>query len=563
MNQILYNASYSARKNRIMIAILVLLIVAVICLSTIFAINNKSNENIIKNVFASGIDISLKSQEDAKEMLESKIKEYGNIKLVLNLGGQDYNIVANDMGFHATNIDAVVTEAYNYGRSGNLVENNYEILFSNFKNKDINLEFDVEDELYSLLIKKLSEASDAVVADDSYEVNENVITITKGQDGQKIDQTVLREYIITAVVNQVPRIEVPVSESTANPINFEELYNTICVEPKNAEVIKGDKFEIKVEEKGLAFDISEAKKLYKETEAGESFEITMTETMPEITVADLDVDLYTNVLATFTTTYDTTEKNRVQNLQTASSRCNDTVINPGEEFSFHKTVGTRTIANGYASAHSYAGGNVVNTVGGGICQISSTLYNIVLKTNDLEIVERKAHGMPVAYAEPGLDATIAEGYIDFRFKNNRDYPIKISSKVENGKVVMSILGLAEENEPIIELKSVKLTTIEAKTITKNDSTMYQGTSKVVQDPVDGCTSEAYRIVKDANGNVISETLLSEDKYIATDKIVKVGTKVKQQEVVVPVEPEPTPEPEPEPDRDLPPGWDSPESPYGG
>lgn len=563
MNQILYNASYGARKNRIMIAILVLLIVAVICLSTIFAINNKSNENIIKNVFASGIDISLKSQEDAKEMLESKIKEYGNIKLVLNLGGQDYNIVANDMGFHATNIDEVVTEAYNYGRAGNLVENNYEILFSNFKNKDINLEFDVEDELYSLLIKKLSEASDAVVADDSYEVNENVITITKGQDGQKIDQTVLREYIVTAVVNQVPRIEVPVSESVANPINFEELYNTVCVEPKNAEVIKGDKFEIKVEEKGLAFDISEAKKLYKETEAGESFEITMTETMPEVTVVDLDVDLYTNVLATFTTTYDATEKNRVQNLQTASSRCNDTIINPGEEFSFHKTVGTRTIANGYASAHSYAGGNVVNTVGGGICQISSTLYNIVLKTNNLEILERKAHGMPVAYAEPGLDATIAEGYIDFRFKNNRDYPIKISSKVEDGKVVMSILGLAEENEPIIELKSVKLTTIAAKTITQNDSTMYQGTSKVVQDPVDGCTSEAYRIVKDANGNVISETLLSEDKYIATDKIVKVGTKVKQQEVVVPVEPEPTPEPEPEPDRDLPPGWDSPESPYGG
>lgn len=562
MNQILYNASYSARKNRIMIAILVLLIVAVICLSTIFAINNKSNENIIKNVFASGIDISLKSQEDAKEMLESKIKEYGNIKLVLNLGGQDYNIVANDMGFHATNIDAVVTEAYNYGRSGNLVENNYEILFSNFKNKDINLEFDVEDELYSLLIKKLSEASDAVVADDSYEVNENVITITKGQDGQKIDQTVLREYIVTAVVNQVPRIEVPVSESTANPINFEELYNTVCVEPKNAEVIKGDKFEIKVEEKGLAFDISEAKKLYKETEAGESFEITMTETMPEITVADLDVDLYTNVLATFTTTYDTTEKNRVQNLQTASSRCNDTVINPGEEFSFHKTVGTRTIANGYASAHSYTGGNVVNTVGGGICQISSTLYNIVLKTNDLEIVERKAHGMPVAYAEPGLDATIAEGYIDFRFKNNRDYPIKISSKVENGKVVMSILGLAEENEPIIELKSVKLTTIAAKTITKNDSTMYQGTSKVVQDPVDGCTSEAYRIVKDKDGNVISETLLSKDKYIATDKIVKVGTKVKQPVVQPPVV-DPEPEPEPEPPRDIPPGWDSPESPYGG
>ena len=149
MNQILYNASYSSRKNRIMIIILLLLICAVICLSTIFAINNKSNENIITNVFASGIDISLKSQEEAKDILEDKINAYGEIKLILNLEGQNYNISANDLGFYATNIDELVTEAYNYGRAGNLVENNYEILFSKFKNKELSLKFDLDNELYT------------------------------------------------------------------------------------------------------------------------------------------------------------------------------------------------------------------------------------------------------------------------------------------------------------------------------------------------------------------------------------------------------------------------------
>lgn len=562
MNQILYNASYSSRKNRIMIIILLLLICAVICLSTIFAINNKSNENIITNVFASGIDISLKSQEEAKDILEDKINAYGEIKLILNLEGQNYNISANDLGFYATNIDELVTEAYNYGRAGNLVENNYEILFSKFKNKELSLKFDLDNELYTELVTRLSDASDSIAADDKYEVKDDVVVITKGQEGKKIDRDLLKEYIITAVVNQVATIDVPVSETTAYAINFEDLYEEVCTEPQNAEVVKGSVTKIVAEKKGFGFDVAEAKKLYKEAEAGEVIEIKLAEIEPEIKLADLDADLYSNVLATFTTSYDTKDSNRVKNLQTASDRCNETVVNPGETFSFHNTIGTRTIANGYAPGNSFVGGKVVKTVGGGICQISSTLYNIVLKTNNLEIVERKAHGMPVAYAEPGLDATIAEGSIDFRFKNNREYPIKISSKLENGFVVMSILGLEEENEPRIELKSVKLTTIPAKTINQNDSSMYVGTTKVLQDPVDGCTSEAYKIVKDKDGNVISETLLSKDRYIATDKIVAVGTKAKTPVVVTPpVVEEPSVEPE-EP-RDLPPGWDSPESPYGG
>lgn len=560
MNQILYNASYSSRKNRIMIIILLLLICAVICLSTIFAINNKSNENIITNVFASGIDISLKSQEEAKDILEDKIKAYGEIKLVLNLEGQNYNISANDIGFHATNVDDVVTEAYNYGRSGNLVENNYEILFSKFKNKELNLEFALDNSLYNELVTRLSEASESIAADDKYEVKDNSVVITKGQEGKKIDRETLEGYIITAVVNQVPTIEVPVSETTAYAINFEDLYEEVCTKPQNAEIVKGDVVKIVAEKKGFGFDIEEAKKLYKEANAGEVVELKLTEIEPTIKLADLDADLYSNVLATFTTSYDTKDSNRVKNLQTASERCNGTVVNPGETFSFHNTIGTRTIANGYAMGNSFVGGKVVKSVGGGICQISSTLYNIVLKTNNLEIVERKAHGMPVVYAEPGLDATIAEGSIDFRFKNNREYPIKISSKLENGFVVMSILGLEEKDEPRIELKSVKLTTIPAKTINQNDGTMYVGTTKVLQEPVDGCTSEAYKIVKDKNGNVISETLLSKDRYIATDKIVAVGTKVKAPVVTPPPVIE---EPSVEPPRDLPPGWDSPESPYGG
>ena len=160
-----------------------------------------------------------------------------------------------------------------------------------------------------------------------------------------------------------------------------------------------------------------------------------------------------------------------------------------------------------------------------------------------------------------------EGAIDFKFVNNRNYPIKIVSTLNNGTVTMSILGIKEEDDPIIELESVVLETLKYETEYQYDSNMLVGKSVELQEPEDGYLSEAYRIEKDENGNVISRTLISKDKYIPTNRIVKIGTK--EPTPVVPEVPEVPEEPdvsEPEPDepiRDLPPGWDSPESPYGG
>ena len=233
---------------------------------------------------------------------------------------------------------------------------------------------------------------------------------------------------------------------------------------------------------------------------------------------------------------------------------------PGEEFSYNKALGTRTVANGFAPGHSFAGGKVVTTIGGGICQVSSALYNVVLEA-DLEVTNRVAHGLYVEYVKPSLDATVVDGAIDFKFKNNRKYPVKIGATVENGVVTVTLYGIKDENEPIIEIESVVLETIPYKTVNENDSSMKVGTSKVVQDPVNGYVSEAYRIEKDASGNVISRTLISKDRYAATNKIVKIGTKAEPTPTPVPT-PTPTPDYSDDDGRELPPGWDSPESPYG-
>ena len=355
-----------------------------------------------------------------------------------------------------------------------------------------------------------------------------------------------------------------------------KIYDEVYVAPKNASYVFGENFEVISDVSGKYFDLAEAKKQYEELLENQKMTIDIKEIEAEIKVADLDSELFSNVLATYSSTYDQSDKNRVTNLKVASERCNNTILYPGDEFSYNKALGTRTIANGFAPGHSFAGGRVVTTIGGGICQVSSTLYNVVLMA-DLEVTNRVAHGMYVEYVEPSLDATVVDGAIDFKFRNNRKYPVKIEASAENGVVKVSILGIKEANEPIIEIESVVLETLEYKTVKENDATMDKGTTKVVQEPVNGYVSEAYRIVKDEKGNEVSRTLISKDRYIATNEIIKVGTK-EEVVIVVPVEPETPVTPEATPttptetledekikyedeDEGLPEGWDSPESPY--
>lgn len=560
MNQILYNTTNTTDKKKIALIVLVVLVFAIVCLSTLFALMNLKNTKIINNVFISGIDVSGKTTDEAREILRTKMEEAKNKKLVLKLDGSEYDVVANELGFDAKNLEIALLEAYNYGRDKTFIRNNYTILFSNFKDKEIDLDYTLDEELYYEFSQRISSANPEVVADDKYEISEDKVIITRGQDGMKIDKEALEEAIITTIIGTDNSLEIPIIESKSGKIDFDKLYSEVHVAPQDASFTSGDKFEVVVDKTGIDFDKTKAIEEYNDLKNGETMTIALNIVEPKVKVADLDNQLFKDTLSTFSTKYDTTETNRVKNLQTASDRCNGTIVYPGQEFSFHKTIGTRTIANGYASAHSFAGGRVVNTVGGGICQVSSTLYNIVLHA-DLEVTERKAHGMYVTYAEPSVDATISEGAIDFKFKNNRNYPIKIVSTMNNGTLTMSILGIKESTDKIIEIESVVLETLSYKTIKENDSSMLQGTTKVVQEPVNGYVSEAYRVEKDANGNIVSRTLISKDKYIPTNEIIKIGTKVNTPVVKPDPIPEPTEE-EKEPERELPPGWDSPESPYG-
>ena len=195
---------------------------------------------------------------------------------------------------------------------------------------------------------------------------------------------------------------------------------------------------------------------------------------------------------------------------------------PQEIFSYNDIVGKRTELEGFRIAHIYQNGKIVDGIGGGVCQLSSTLYNVVLYAN-LEIVERKNHQFLPEYIEAGRDATVTDEYVDFKFKNTREYPIKLICSAENGILKVQMYGKKEKNEYDIEIKSIITKTIPYKTIYEKDNTIKKGEQVIIQNGKNGYVSETYKITK-TNGEVLSKILISTDQYNVMNKIIKIGTK---------------------------------------
>ena len=157
---------------------------------------------------------------------------------------------------------------------------------------------------------------------------------------------------------------------------------------------------------------------------------------------------------------------------------------PNETFSYNKTLGARTAAAGYKNAKVYEAGQVVDGIGGGICQISTTLYNTVLRAN-LEIVERKNHQFVTSYVEAGMDATVVYGMTDFKFKNTRKYPVKIIASAKNGVATVSLYGIKESEEYTFSFRTVTVSTIPTSIKYVDDPTLVVGTEKVKQKGANG------------------------------------------------------------------------------
>ncbi len=510
------------RKIRKILIIATVITIAIVALvSTIFALLNMNKTSIVSGVKIEGIDVSGLSKSAAKEKLENIYKE----KLEKEIPAQytEYETTINATVLETTyKIDEAVDKAISIGREDNIFINNYKILWAMLGKTDFKVEMQLNEEIARKTIEDIGTNLPGVMVESAYYIEDGKLKITKGQEGIKIDSDAMLEKI----KNQLDNIEItnkainiPVQKATPAKIDIDKIHTEVYKEVKDAYYTK-DPFTIYPEVEGVDFDVEAARQLL-ETDQ-EEYVIDLIITKPKVTTDQIGTEAFPDQLGTFKTNYDGGDVDRTTNLRLACEKINGKVVLAGETFSYNKTLGPRSAATGYKNAKVYSAGEVVDGIGGGICQISSTLYNAVLRAN-LGIVERRNHQFVTSYVEAGMDATVVYGTTDFKFKNTRKYPIKIVASAKNGVATVSIYGIKEAEEYTFSFRTVTISTLPTSTKYIDDPTLAPGVEVVKQKGANGRKTETY-MYKMLNGKIVSTTVLSRDTYDPMQKIIIRGTK---------------------------------------
>jgi vancomycin resistance protein YoaR len=195
-----------------------------------------------------------------------------------------------------------------------------------------------------------------------------------------------------------------------------------------------------------------------------------------------------------------------------TKKINNFLLKPGEEFSMNLALGPRTMQNGYMQAPIILKDTMVQGTGGGVCQVVSTLYNSVLISR-LKVTHRVNHSIPLGYVPPGQDATISEGYIDFKFQNNRDYTICVVSEVVDNTVTVKIIGRKRDDDPYVILKPVVLAEYDAPEPEYIiDNTLSNNETKIISEEKKGLRVILFRETYDIYGDLLNKEKISEDFY---------------------------------------------------
>lgn len=254
----------------------------------------------------------------------------------------------------------------------------------------------------------------------------------------------------------------------------------------------------------------------------DSIALPVTSVYPAITVSDIQASGISELVAAYTTTFDPADVNRTANIVLGAQKLNGTIIWPGETVSFNTLVGPRDKAHGFKEALEIVDGEFVPGIGGGICQVSSTLYNVALLAN-LRIVERYNHAKLLHYVPLGRDATVVYGALDFKFANDTVWPLLIMAEVDGPKLCIALFGPQKLDETV-EIVTAHQRLIPPKVIKRLDERLYLGETKLEHPGQPGYEVTTVRVVR-RGGREVKREVLSKDTYQADDTVVLVGTRV--------------------------------------
>ena len=480
-------------RKKHFILIYLILVIVFICIfvagTVIFYNLHKGKDTIQPGVFIKGINISGLTKEEALKLVNEKVNLELNDHIILKY--KNYEYYAEIEQFDARfDIESSIDFAYNIGRSGNIfkdIKDSIVVLLSKM-NIEPSLEYNKE-ELYSYIELIEAQLPDQL-EQSSYYIDDDSVVVTNGKNGAKIHKDDLAQTILELVQDVNYKnvcIDIPTDTEYPDEIDVDAIHDDVYREMQNAYFTTEPRM-VYAQVTGVDFNVDAVKNAILENPNADEYIIKLYYTEPEVTVDDLGMDAFPDLLATFSTNY-VNNPNRTTNLKLASNKIDGTVVMPGENFSFNKVVGRRTEAAGYKNAAIFSDGQVTDGLGGGICQVTTTLYNAVVYAN-LDIVSRRNHMFVPSYVKGGRDATVVYGSTDFVFENSRSYPIKILSSVQNGVATVQIYGYKNPNDANYDIS------IET-TLVKNTSTTL--------------VYDAYKIYKQ-NGEVVKREKLSRDTY---------------------------------------------------
>ncbi len=506
------------------IAIYVLSAVLILCVlafSVLFVLQN-NDDKIIQGISVCGTDISGMTRKEAEAVLfcdESLEKQELSI---YTRGGERTVFKGGDINL-LKDAQKTVLAAYSVGRGESFIENIYATLECYFSPRDIGYVYTYDEEKLAQILYDLGISANGERKDYILEYKDDSVFVKKGTGGQSqnidgaisdFDFAVSKGIynICVSFLTEIPRVPDVLS-----------LYNETYIKPQDASYeIKGGKVVLTAEVIGRQIDIKEAEAQFEKLSKGETLVLSVIPVLPEVTLEALSQKLFNHTLGTYSTSYASSSNGRKANVELAARKINGVILAPDEVFSYNRVVGPRTRAAGFRDAPVYSNGETVEGVGGGICQVSSTLYSAVLYA-DLKIVKRQNHSMTVAYVPKGQDATVAYNTIDFQFKNNTKYPIKISAAYGGGKLTVSLLGTKPEKERKVKIINNVVETVPMTVEEIYDETMPLGIKKTVSQGKTGYIIDSVKIVTE-NGVETRRESLGRSRYKMVPTKVKVGTK---------------------------------------
>lgn len=487
--------------------------------------------SIVDGVSVAGVDVSGMKMSEARAAVEAACVSYTNNSMNVTVLDTVVEIPASCV--KSVDVRAAVWSAYLYGNVGlpsaveeqkkDAANNGHAIDLSPYLKLDkseLKDRLEVFDKKYNTdLVENKIEIEGAKPSLQQIQEGKNLQTlkITMGAPDYTLDMDALNEAVMNAYSNNTFSVTVDCDVVKPEAIDLETVLAGVYVAPKDA-ALDPNTAEVIPSDFGYGFDLAAAQSQLDEADYGTEFKFPFTRLDAELTTEELQAKLFRDKLSTYTAVH-SNHSGRNNNLKLACAAVNGLVLKPGEVFSYNGTLGERTRAKGYQAASAYIGGETVDTVGGGICQISSSLYYCALLA-DLEIVDRKNHGYVSSYMPKGMDATVSWPSLDFKFKNNMDYPIKIEAYSNGGTTTVAIYG-TDERDYYVKMEYEVLRTIPYSVVyeTKSAGSGYSD-GKVLTTPYTGYDVKSYRCKYDkATDELISREFEANSNYRKRDKVV--------------------------------------------